>query len=75
MSFLEPGLRLEPHVHDQDVYAQIVAGELELLRNGRSEIYRVGEWFRILAGEEHAVKTSSEVTLLELWRKPKGTES
>lgn len=57
------------NAHDVDVFNFVMEGEICLSIEGKQAVHRKGEWFRIIAHQTHTVRTTTPVTLLELWRK------
>ncbi len=50
----EPGASLEEHLHPFEVYALILEGDLELIIEGESVLYRTGDIFYLGAQEPHS---------------------
>ena len=51
---ISAGTHNAAHSHPFDVRAVMLAGELALTREGRTQVYRAGEVFTMSAGCEHA---------------------
>ena len=63
------GTDIPPHRHDTDNVGVITGGELILTMNGDTTRYKVGEWYHVPAGAEHAARFESETTEIEFWFK------
>ena len=53
-SVKQPGESRPPHHHPFDVSAMVLAGEVTLVCDGESRVYRAGDRFDMAAGREHA---------------------
>ena len=49
-----PGKVTQPHAHDFDVRALVLAGELTLTSSGQTRTYRPGDVFEMAAGCVHS---------------------
>lgn len=61
------GTRIEPHTHDTDNYGVITRGCLQLTMDGETREYRVGDWYHVPAGAEHAAAFNIESDEIEFW--------
>ncbi|UTW07813.1 cupin domain-containing protein [Pseudomonas benzenivorans] len=63
------GTAIAPHVHDTDNYGVITRGALILSINGSTTTYRVGDWYHVPAGVEHAAAFTADTDEIEFWFK------
>lgn len=64
------GTSIPAHVHDTDNYGVITRGALILTTQDATRVYRVGDWYQVPAGVEHAAEFAEETDEIEFWFKP-----
>jgi len=61
------GTSIPSHSHDTENIGVVTQGTLELLTNGRSSLYRCGDWYHLPAGQEHAAFFPEDTAIVEFW--------
>jgi quercetin dioxygenase-like cupin family protein/catechol 2,3-dioxygenase-like lactoylglutathione lyase family enzyme len=61
------GASIPAHVHDTDNYGVITRGALILTMQGATSTHRVGDWYHVPAGVEHAAEFAEETDEIEFW--------
>ena len=69
INFIQGETEIPPHPHDQEVFNYVFSDELSIIVDDKEQSYTAGDWIHISAGKVHALKTVSDVTLLELWKR------
>jgi mannose-6-phosphate isomerase-like protein (cupin superfamily) len=64
------GTSIPSHTHETDNYGVITRGALILSIDGATTIYRVGDWYHVPAGVEHAAEFNEETDEIEFWFNP-----
>ncbi len=57
---MQPGKLNPEHVHDFDARLLVVAGEMTIVAEGRSNTYRVGETFSMTHGCRHSEQAGAD---------------
>ena len=60
---------LPPHSHG-DQWGTVLAGQLALTREGRTQVYAPGESYFIPAGQEHAASVPAGSVILDVFAEP-----
>ena len=66
------GTTIEPHDHDTDNYGVITRGELVLIVDGKEQRYGPGDWYHLLAGQQHAARFEVDTSEIEFWFPARG---
>jgi quercetin dioxygenase-like cupin family protein len=61
------GTSIDPHRHDTDNVGVITRGCLFLTIDGVETAHRVGEWYHVPAGVEHAARFDDDSAEIEFW--------
>ena len=56
----QPGFAEDLHAHDFDARIMVLAGEITVSRDGRSDVFRAGDHCEISAGCQHTTKAGPE---------------
>lgn len=64
------GTTLPAHTHATDNYGVIIRGALLLVLDGRETRFRVGDWYHVPAGVEHAARFEVDTDEIEFWFDP-----
>lgn len=60
------GTDLPSHDHDTDNLGVVITGEVVVTAEGKEQRYGPGEWYEVLAGQQHAVRFDVDTVQLEL---------
>ena len=61
------GTEIEPHSHESENCGVITEGELILIRDGKEERFRAGDWYHVPPGEIHAARFEVATSEVEFW--------
>jgi len=64
------GKDIAPHAHETHNDGVVIAGELHLMIDGNTLVYRVGDWYHIPANKTHSARFETDTAIIELWFKP-----
>jgi len=57
---LKAGLTNTEHAHDWHARVMVIGGEITITRNGKADIFRVGDSCSVAAGEMHAENVGAQ---------------
>ncbi len=61
------GTEIDTHSHESENCGVITQGELLLTVDGTESRYGPGDWYHLLAGQEHSARFQVETSEIELW--------
>jgi quercetin dioxygenase-like cupin family protein len=61
------GTAIDEHSHATRNAGVVTAGELILIRDGKEERYKPGEWYRLEPQERHAARFEIDTAEIEFW--------
>ncbi len=61
------GTEIAPHTHETENCGVVTEGELILVRGGREERLRPGDWYHLAPRESHAARFEVATSEVEFW--------